>query len=46
MHEIKAKLEDIQKLIAVGLKKVDLETKRRELGGLDLEMQGCDFWGN
>lgn len=46
MHEIKAQLEEIKSLIEVGLKKVDLATKKKELENLNLEMQAPDFWEN
>ncbi|MBI5753607.1 peptide chain release factor 2 [Candidatus Peregrinibacteria bacterium] len=46
MHEIKAQLEEIKKLIAVGLKKVDLAAKKKELETLTEAMQAQDFWSN
>ncbi len=46
MHEIKAQLDEIKSLIAVGLKKVDLAAKKKELEELNLEMQAADFWNN
>lgn len=46
MHEIKAQLEEIRKLIDVGLKKVNLVSKKNELAELNKEMQQPDFWSN
>lgn len=46
MHETKAQLEEIKSLIGVGLKKVDLPAKKKELEELNLEMQAPDFWNN
>jgi peptide chain release factor 2 len=46
MHEIKAQLEEIKKLIEVGLKKVDLPSKKKELEILTEAMQAPDFWNN
>ena len=46
MHEIKAQLEEIKSLIEVGLKKVDLASKKKELVVLNESMQAPDFWNN
>ncbi|MDA1061024.1 MAG: peptide chain release factor 2 [bacterium] len=44
MHEIKSQLEGIKGFIEVGLKKVDLPTKRSELEKLNAEMSAEGFW--
>ncbi|MEK7673088.1 MAG: peptide chain release factor 2 [Patescibacteria group bacterium] len=44
MHEIKNKLEEIRRLIDIGLKKVDLDGKRVELVELNQKMLAPDFW--
>ncbi|MBI2634131.1 peptide chain release factor 2 [Candidatus Peregrinibacteria bacterium] len=46
MHEMKAKLEEIQTLIDQGLKKVDLSAKQTELLALNEDMQRPDFWND
>lgn len=46
MHEIKAQLEEIGKLIDLGLKKVDLEGKKKELVELNEKMLTPDFWND
>lgn len=46
MHEIKAQLDEIKSLIDVGLKKVDLLSRKKELESLNPEMQAADFWNN
>ncbi|MFA5821010.1 MAG: peptide chain release factor 2 [Candidatus Gracilibacteria bacterium] len=46
MHEIKAKLEEISKLVNQGLKNVNLPAKRAELEVLTGEMERPDFWND
>ncbi len=46
MHEIKARLEEIQGLIAQGLKNVDLPSKKKEAENLGKEMQNPLFWND
>src|SRR3990167_11269928 len=46
MHEIKAHLEELRGLIDIGLKKVDLPSKKAELEKLNLEMQNPNFWND
>lgn len=46
MHEIKAKLEEIEALIKQGLAKVDLDAKRAELEELTKEMENPNFWND
>lgn len=44
MHEIKAQLEELDKFIKEGLKKVDLDGKKEEVSALNSEMAGAGFW--
>lgn len=44
MHEIKAQLEELQGFIEQGLKKVDLEAKKKEVEKLNKEMTAPGFW--
>lgn len=44
MHETKTQLEELKRLIELGLKKVDLPTKKSELLELNAEMQSEGFW--
>ncbi len=46
MHEIKAELEELDKLIKDAFKKVDLKKKKKELDDLNKEMQSSDFWND
>ena len=44
MHELKAKLKDIDALVQQGLKNVDLPSKKTQLEELNKEIQKPDFW--
>ena len=44
MHEIKAKLEEIQEFIEQGLETQDLDEKKKEIEELNKEMSRPDFW--
>lgn len=44
MHEVKTHLEELRRLIELGLKKVDLPSKKAELLTLNEEMQSPGFW--
>ena len=44
MHELKAKLKDIDALVQQGLKNVDLPSKKSQLEELNKEIQKPDFW--
>jgi peptide chain release factor 2 len=46
MHEIKAQLEELEKFIKDGLKKVDLPAKKSEVEKLNAEMSSEGFWDN
>ena len=46
MHEIKAKLEELNEFIDKALEKVNLQTKKQELIELQSKMQDPDFWNN
>lgn len=46
MHEIKAELEGLKRLIDQGIKKVNLPAKKKELENLNAEMEKKDFWNN
>lgn len=46
MHEIKSQLEELDKFIKEGLKKVDIEGKKAEVSALNTEMSGERFWDN
>ncbi len=44
MHEIKAQLKELEKLIDQGLEKVDLPLKRKKVEEYETEMQKEGFW--
>lgn len=46
MHEIKAKLDEMRRLIDIGLKKIELPVKRARVQELEAEMQAPDFWND
>jgi peptide chain release factor 2 len=46
MHEIKAQLEEIKKLVDHGLEKIDLGGKKKKLEVLEAEMQAPGFWND
>jgi len=46
MHEIKAKLEELKGLIDIGLKTVDLISKKAELATLNEDIAKPDFWND
>ena len=46
MHELKAKLKEIDSLVQQGLKNVDLPSKKSVLDELNKEIQKPNFWDN
>jgi peptide chain release factor 2 len=46
MHEIKSKLEEVSALIDVGLKNIDLPTKKEALAKLNKEVEDPGLWEN
>lgn len=44
MHEIKAQLKELEKLIDQGLDKVDLAAKKKQLENYEFSMQAEGFW--
>ena len=46
MHEIKAKLEEVSGLIDVGLKNIDIPSRKVILTKLNTELESPDLWNN
>ncbi|MFA7685988.1 MAG: hypothetical protein WCX95_04275, partial [Candidatus Gracilibacteria bacterium] len=46
MHEIKAKLEEVSGLIDVGLKNIDIPTRKVTLSKFNEELMSPDLWDN